>query len=215
MRVPIPMLLCAIGFAACSSGPHAAYERGTLTRPPPPELRPGVGLPRPHMPGQNVVPQVEPNPRPKRLLPPQRGPGIWAGDEPRASVAPTLDIDGVRIPLPSTGEDSVRAGLCADVVGQALSENKGGLINMRGAERDMKTCLVFMAWRHCMGSSVWKDGEADTATKWIAYADALMLEKKASAQCWRWKDAFDNNVRDPFDWYLKSWYFRTHKPRTP
>lgn len=87
---------------ACST-PGPVYERGTFTPPPPAPTRPGIGLPQPHMPGQHVRPKVEPNPRPKRHLPPTPGggPGIWAMDDDVPEVDPKeFTILGVVLPLP-------------------------------------------------------------------------------------------------------------------
>lgn len=90
VRVAFAVLLGAT-LAGCSSTPDAPsqYERGTY-RPPPraPTFEPNHDAP--HTTGQpghlRPMPQVEPGPRPKRLLPqtPEtaRQPGIWASEAP-------------------------------------------------------------------------------------------------------------------------------------
>jgi hypothetical protein len=52
-----------------------------------PPAVPGTGLPSPGQPGQ-VRPQPLPRSPHKRVLPPTREPGLWAGDAPRASQEP-------------------------------------------------------------------------------------------------------------------------------
>nr|WP_044198253.1 DUF6310 domain-containing protein [Hyalangium minutum] len=52
-----------------------------------PPAVPGTGLPTPGQPGQ-VRPQPLPRSPHKRVLPPTREPGLWAGDAPRASQDP-------------------------------------------------------------------------------------------------------------------------------
>ena len=52
-----------------------------------PPAVPGTGLPTPGQPGQ-VRPQPLPRSPHKRVLPPTREPGLWAGDAPRASQEP-------------------------------------------------------------------------------------------------------------------------------
>ncbi len=52
-----------------------------------PPAVPGTGLPTPGQPGQ-VRPQPLPRSPHRRVLPPTREPGLWAGDAPRASQEP-------------------------------------------------------------------------------------------------------------------------------
>ena len=109
------MLFVFAFFVACASAP-TTLQRGALTRPPPAQQRPGVGLPQPHLPGQHVGPKVEPNPRPKRYLPPTPGggPGIWASKAPTASDDEPVEIAlkppailGVALPLPEADDDGL------------------------------------------------------------------------------------------------------------
>jgi hypothetical protein len=83
LYIPLALAVAALMLAAhlaCSSTGGATYERGTPTRPPPAQTRPGVGLPVYDPQSKPFPPQ--PNPKPKRLLPPSREPGIWASDAP-------------------------------------------------------------------------------------------------------------------------------------
>lgn len=152
LTVLLPILL-----TACASSGPTTYDRGTFTPPPPAPTRPGVGLPQPHMPGQHVGPKVEPNPRPKRRLPPTPGggPGIWAGNGPVAThpadpdAAPAL----FRVPLPlpenQEPEDAKVAGYCAASMDFAAAwAGKYEDINrLRGSPRQ---CLAAMLYAFCM-----------------------------------------------------------------
>jgi hypothetical protein len=71
--------------AACASSP-TTYERGTLTRPPPPPTRPGVGAPVVGQPG--LVTQPPPRSPNTRVLPPSNEPGLWSADTPKAALTP-------------------------------------------------------------------------------------------------------------------------------
>jgi hypothetical protein len=117
-------VLLAVELAACATAEpsHDALQKGALTRPPPAQQRPGVGLPQPHLPGQHVGPKVEPNPRPKRYLPPTPGggPGIWA------SKAPTewdRHLFGLELPVPPDAEDydTRMVSHCAGAMHMALT----------------------------------------------------------------------------------------------
>jgi hypothetical protein len=79
---PMPLLLLFLLIAGCAS-PERELRRGTLAPPPPPSVRPGHGAPQVGQPG--LQPQEYPRSPHRRILPPTREPGLWAGDEPQAS----------------------------------------------------------------------------------------------------------------------------------
>lgn len=90
MRYLLPLL-----FIACAS--PTEYRRGTFTPPPPAPVRIGVGAPVVGHPG--MQPRTIPRGPDRRVLPPTRGPGIWAsGEAPKADAVPI--IGGVVLPLP-------------------------------------------------------------------------------------------------------------------
>jgi hypothetical protein len=72
----------ALVIAGCASAPDAPETYAWAPVRPP--AVPGTGLPTPGQPGQ-VRPQPLPRSPHKRVLPPTREPGLWAGDAPRAS----------------------------------------------------------------------------------------------------------------------------------
>jgi hypothetical protein len=84
----MPLLLLFLLIAGCAS-PGRELRRGTIVTPPPPALRPGHGAPQVGQPG--LQPQEYPRSPHRRLLPPTREPGLWEGDEPRASHAEPQD----------------------------------------------------------------------------------------------------------------------------
>lgn len=97
------LTLLALAIAACAPSPE--YHRGTLARPPPAQARPGVGAPTydPHT--KPLPPQ--PQPKPTRMLPPTREPGIWASNDPEQRHGGTprlLEIDLPQIPNLRTDE---------------------------------------------------------------------------------------------------------------
>jgi hypothetical protein len=93
-------IVLALALAACATGPERSeFHQGAMRPPPPPAFSPTTDAPHTvgqpgHVPGVRVAPQ--PQPKPKRLLPPTREPGIWATNAPDA---PSLSDDGKPAPL--------------------------------------------------------------------------------------------------------------------
>lgn len=114
----------------------APGARGPLLAPPMSALRPGYGLPL-----LNPEPERPPRSPHKRVLPPTRGPAIWAGDEPTPKTTthrfPLVDQDE-DFPLPAdhdflpvkkcaamaTGITAMRPGLQREVANLTPAERK-------------------------------------------------------------------------------------------
>jgi hypothetical protein len=143
------VLLCLL-FLGCASGAPTTYSKGTL-RPPPAPARPGVGLPLPGHPARG--PDVQPNPRPTRVLPPSREPGIWAGDEPKASGdIPTVFVLDVPLALPAFRDPELDIGVahdCKDRLprGFAADPELKGLVARLSQEERM--CWVATVMQFC------------------------------------------------------------------
>ncbi|HVG61089.1 MAG TPA: DUF6310 domain-containing protein [Hyalangium sp.] len=84
----------AVGIAGCATSQKAPETQEApetyAWAPVRPPAVPGTGLPTPGQPGQ-VRPQPLPRSPHKRVLPPTREPGLWAGDAPRASQEPEVN----------------------------------------------------------------------------------------------------------------------------
>jgi hypothetical protein len=78
----------AVAVAGCATSQEAPETYAWAPVRPP--AVPGTGLPTRGQPGQ-VRPQPLPRSPHKRVLPPTREPGLWAGDAPRASQEPEAD----------------------------------------------------------------------------------------------------------------------------
>ncbi|MDC0708836.1 DUF6310 domain-containing protein [Stigmatella sp. ncwal1] len=122
----------AVFVAGCATSQEAPETYAWAPVRPPPV--PGTGLPTPGQPGR-VRPQPLPRSPHKRVLPPTREPGLWAGDAPRASQEPEANPTPERsranrrdppapvtaerrpecepIPVPHAGEDDSH-NECAD-----------------------------------------------------------------------------------------------------
>ena len=145
----MPLLLLLLLVAAGCSGPGHELHRGTTVAPPPaPAVRPGHGAPVVGQPGSHS--EALPRSPHQRQLPPSLEPGLWAGDEPRASrkrePAPP-ELFRVRLPrVPVSGnqvEEEGPARACVAVWNQALpGTGLDAKVNaLRPAE---KRCMV--AW---------------------------------------------------------------------
>lgn len=129
----VPFLLLLILVAGCASSGQE-LQRGSAVTPRPPPLRPGHGAPVSGQPGQQI--QALPRSPHRRILPPSREPGIWAGDAPRESQprpgqeAPPLTLqDAQETPMDEALAERIRAALqaCADkAYGDTLRKHLGG-----------------------------------------------------------------------------------------
>jgi hypothetical protein len=96
------LFLLSASAMGCAAGSHGTeYRQAAFTPPPPAPLRPGVGAPVLGQPGQPQA--VMPRSPHRRVLPPTREPGVWAGDQPRAAgFEDVKDVEplilGVRLP---------------------------------------------------------------------------------------------------------------------
>jgi hypothetical protein len=79
----MPLLFLLLLVASCASPGGRELHRGSAVAPPPPPVRPGHGAPVVGQPGQGA-PEYPRSPH-RRVLPPSREPGFWAGDAPQAS----------------------------------------------------------------------------------------------------------------------------------
>lgn len=186
--------------------------------PPSPVFNPAQDAP--HTIGQpghlRPQPKVEPGPRPTRVLPQtpetMRQPGVWGTTAPRGSDAPMVKVEDVSIPLPPDIDKPAleRAKACGAAVQEAINDNRA-LINFRRYLPDMRTCFVFLAWRDCMASPLWK--EEVLAAGAVRHVEALLLNEGTPASCWRWVDSYTKSIGRTFEWFLKGWYYRTQRPR--
>jgi len=100
--MPLLLLLLLLG-AGCAAPGHELH-RGTPTAPPPAPHRPGVGAPVVGQPGSHT--EALPRSPHQRVLPPSVEPGLWAGDEPRASrkhESGKPELFGVLLPVLELG----------------------------------------------------------------------------------------------------------------
>lgn len=86
--------------SACASGPPATYQQAAAPMAPafvPPVATPtGAGLYRPNASVSHPAAPLSPH---KRVLPPTKGRGVWAGDQPQAA-ATDLEVLDVAMPMP-------------------------------------------------------------------------------------------------------------------
>jgi hypothetical protein len=110
------LFLLSASAMGCAAGSHGAeYRQAAYTPPPPAPLRPGVGAPVVGQPG-HVREDVPRSPH-KRVLPPTREPGVWAGDQSPRPVAgePWQMVLDIELPLPTvfeTPEDLMPVSIC-------------------------------------------------------------------------------------------------------
>jgi hypothetical protein len=148
-------LTVAVIVAGCATTQEApeAYAWAPV-RPP---AVPGTGLPTRGQPGQ-VGPEAEPLPRSphKRLLPPTREPGLWAGDAPRASAEaePTPALVGVLLPYPPeahTVEEREPTMRCAQSLYDA-ARAVDMVAPLRKLSERQRRCVVAQLYSACAGS---------------------------------------------------------------
>lgn len=148
---PVQLALLLL-LTACASQAPSTLQRGTFIPPPPAPVRPGVGAPVVGQPGQ-VNPQEVPRSPHKRVLPPTREPGLWAGDSaPRTSSGPQREAYILEVPLPEPkeapeGGSTSLAGKCAGEMNAAISpENMRKIWRLSLKER---RCLVAHLYYYC------------------------------------------------------------------
>lgn len=148
----MPLLLFLVLAAGCA-GPGQELHRGTNVAPPPAPHRPGVGAPVVGQPGSHS--EALPRSPHQRLLPPSVEPGLWAGDQPRASrkqepVPP--ELFGVLLPGLPVSEDKVEAGFaytCVGFWGRALP-GTGLAEKVKALSPQDKRCMVAQMNHACV-----------------------------------------------------------------
>lgn len=165
------VILLALAMASCA--PPQQFERGTYV--PAPTARPGVGAPVVGQPRARVEPPRSPH---KRVLPPERGPGIWAGDD-SVPGHPVIDVFDVIVPAP---EPSAHA---RDVVTTCAGKVRDGMIAGVGLERAImaltlqrRACVVLTVMVDCLGQEMLAASRRgdEIAQADITKARLLMLE---------------------------------------
>jgi len=214
------VLLCLLAMSCAV--PPAEYRDGAPLRPSAPPARyapPGMGLPEYWGSPQPTRPQVEPGPKPKRVLPEtpesRRGPGLWATRDP-AIPEPGVIVQGVKIPLPDDTPvaDMERARACAQGTNATLLKPgvEMGEIFRDGKyiAPDMRACHVFLAWHKCMTSKMWPP-EAREGNKRLA-AHAWDFFKQDPNRCHKWVDATATELAK-FETSLLSWFATNYGAR--
>lgn len=149
MRLLYAVLLCF----ACAPAPRQ-YMDGAPLRPPVPRTTftpPGTGLPE-YLGPPEAKPDVQPNPGPKRVLPPSMEPGIWASDAPTAHGGPITLLD-VTIPIPEVENDAElgNAPVCQWALSDVFKANNGALEkDLQAMWPDFRRCAIIRAWSYCM-----------------------------------------------------------------
>lgn len=152
MRYAVLLLLCL----GCSS--PTTYNQSASRPPPPPRFSPVEDAPHTFRPGQPIRrPDVQPQPRPKRYLPPEPDgrPGIWASesrDPPGWSEpAPTIKVLDVEIEMPpevQTRWDATMAVHCAYIMDLGMRTNLQMLAELRHRPNDVR-CMAAVAFHYC------------------------------------------------------------------
>lgn len=146
MRYLLPLL-----FLACA--PPREYRDGA--RLPPAEPRTtyaptGTGLPE-YWGRPERKPDVEPNPKPTRLLPPSMEPGIWAASEP---TDPRVSVLETWIPVPSVDDDDGRplaAIHCTDAIDVTFRDDAPELwIGAAAVTEEDRACLAALVFHACI-----------------------------------------------------------------
>lgn len=172
MRLLYAVLLCIV----CAPAPRQ-YLDGAPLRPPVPSTTftpPGTGLPEYWGPPE-AKPDVQPNPRPKRVLPPSREPGIWAADNPKASSDPDTKPELFRlpVPLPEDGQEAPTARLCTNDLGHAAIDT-GDWPGAAKLPEPMRQCLIGHLMARCA------DQEAERLKKTLPEGHHLRRQADAT-----------------------------------
>lgn len=182
-------LLVVLASCATSSPAPSEYQRGTYVPARPAPARPGVGAPVVGQPGQS--PTAYPRSPHKRILPPQNGPGIWAGDEPKASN------DEGEVPASFLWKqfffpDDTDFGQARRVKDECMKpyNEAGGVIDAmynnafknipaKYTEREW-TCFLATAYQRCV-AELHKSNEAARATAYLNRTEPPFTMKDVSA----------------------------------
>jgi hypothetical protein len=135
--------LPALLLVACAGPSGSTLERGTMTRPPPAQHRPGVGAPMLGQPGSASAVPRSPH---KRVLPRSEGPGIWAGDE----SAPEPALLGVGIPLPKDTLELIPVNQCLGWAQRTLAAEPASRDTLAGASENRRKCIADNIMAQCL-----------------------------------------------------------------
>jgi len=146
-------LLAVLILAACASPVPITYNQGALRPPPPPSFNPTTDAPitigQPGYTGPGIV--VEPNPRPKRILPPTRGPGIWAGDGPKGPATKFLgSLVGIGVPEPEDAELIPAVKRCGDMMNDVAHDSAAVQRELALVDVPTRICAVASILQSCM-----------------------------------------------------------------
>lgn len=100
--------------------------------------------------------QVEPGPRPARVLPEtpetRKGPGLWSTAQPTSATLAPPEVEGIVLPFPpgtSTPEDEVPTRWCAFSLAKVAQEDVSLISLTKISSKNVRRCLVATAYAHC------------------------------------------------------------------
>lgn len=192
MKYALHLAVVALSAAfACATPPApTTYNQSALRPPPTPRFSPVEDAPHTFKPGR-PRPSVEPGPKPTRVLPEtpetRRGPGIWAGDEPKAGPQ-LLPVVGVVLPVPDVDEedDLGFAPQCAGWLAEGVLDHPEFSKMLYDLPKNERLCVLLDTWGICLDALVAtpeSDGGKERAerlnvgTKRVKALTDYMLEK--------------------------------------
>lgn len=132
---------------------------GQAARPMPPAFNPATDAPHTvGQPGYIGSPEKAPRSPHKRVLPPTKMQGLWAGDTKAARYGGPATFEGVTIPIPWVASEAElgNAPTCAWALSELLKRDAlGGLLDQLAEER--RICAVAKAWDYCMRVDFYDD----------------------------------------------------------
>lgn len=206
MRYAVHLAVLAMSAAFACATP-TPYMDGVPIRPESVRTVPGYTPPGTGLPEYMPMPQAPVYPRSphKRYLPPTPGggPGIWASDEPRASLAPApIEVSGVPIWVPDEQAPN-DARLCASAVTWAADWDGGRLkLLLAQMKDDERACAIIAAWRTCMRAGIGGEKTSDAS---IAFSDVVWA--RYAKQCGQYRETTDSYAfGTDVSIALKHWY---------
>lgn len=198
--------LLLLFLAGCASSAPRQYAQGIPTAPRPPAFNPAWDAP--HTTGQpGYVGPAENIPRSphKRVLPPANEPGLWAGDELRASGDYWKTMDPVawwvRIPFLDEPLDPFQTTVhqqtvrrCAFIIGFVGIEPITH-VNLRSVTAEERACFVAKMFKHCADSDRTHVERFETYGPPLtdAFRDALR-RTRALAKAFEWNMCKDGDT---------------------
>lgn len=87
----------------------------------------------------------------ERSLPPTKDPGLWSGDQPRASILPTIDVLGIGVPVPDAFASKSNPAIhCAVLVASGIRTGNRLQEAFDALSLTDKSCFVTSAMWTCM-----------------------------------------------------------------